>query len=181
MNMWNFLQYRGIEVHNKYVAIESASKLNISADGYREVIREMLDLKPDDVSGVGDQEARRTLSYLLEQAFDPMADMDLETAQIKALDHIKKFPYSLAKSDPTLDKDGNLIAVEVNEDGVALNAKGKPKKGYKKEMALRLWREHKDTVKNRQAWIALFVENIPGMVAGTASTYIHCIENGKWT
>ena len=170
-------EVNGIDMHNIHNAIQTASEMDFSPNRARDLLTKALNVDSKVVNDlVGDDEANFTLRYAINQYFEPLTTMELIPAHQRALKLLKRFPIverdSINEDETTPNK--------INDDGVKLGKTGKPRKGYKKEMALSLYRENKDTIVKRADWVVLFVENISGMNKAVANTYIHNIETKKW-
>jgi len=169
-----------INTRSKHWAIKDIKEKDWAPSRVREIL---MDLSGKSADKVTDTEAEKTLMYLVGQILDPFANVSLDDAQLSALLLFEKYPHILAEQNPDLDSEGNLIVkIETNEDGVELGNNGKVRKGYKKEMALELWRTNPKGLKrtDRKSWAALFVEKISEMNSGTASAYLGKLERGEW-
>lgn len=168
------LEGYGINMHNEYVAARSISILDLSPEQCRAIVGEML--SGGDTSMIGDAEMQKTFQYLVNQYFDATYPVfDLSVAHERAITLIKRFPHILVKAQTRFDEEtGEFITIEKKTNN------GSPRKGYKKEMALSLYRENKETITERKDWVKLFMKKITGMSKGVAHAYLHNIENKKW-
>ena len=171
------LKRAGIDTHSKYAAIESVSTLGFTGEDIHELICELLDVKEIDIP---ERELKHTLLYLIDQIFsDDDKDLDLVLAHEKAQALLKKWPQILSE-----DTEEDIV----NEFGIVIGKKSKakkgPRKGYKKDMAIRLYKLHKDDmdsgVLTKTGMVDIFLEKIEGMTKQVAQSYLSFITNGKW-
>ncbi len=172
------LESYGIDMYSVHTAVETIGIKSFSPSKCREILQAVLEI--DSTEGVSDDESKLVLKYVIGQYFDADVTLDLENAIKSARSLIKRFPSAITKAVNKLDADGNIVPIELNDDGVAVGNTGKPRKGYKKDMALELYRENQKEITERSDWIELFVKEISGMTKAVANTYIHNIESGKW-
>ncbi len=181
MDYFKKLEQLFINTRSKHFAIKDIKAKGWTPSRIREILT---DLSGKPAAHIEDIEAEKTLMYLVAQILDPMADIDLDNAHFSTLELFEKYPYLRAEEDDDLDADGNLREVKYNEDGVRIGKDGKPRKGYKKEMALELWRTNPNDLKrggdDRKGWVDLFVEQISDMGRSVANTYVLNLESGKW-
>ncbi len=180
MDLFKTLDDNGIDTHNLYVAIESVTTLPNGATDCRRIITELSDNPAPEMS---DLEAQWTLKFMVKQVFNADVEVNADEAQLEAMMLIDSRPWMKAKPDSDNDLgNGDGADSKVNDDGVEVGKGGKPKKGYKKNMALDLWRANPEGLvrTDRKAWIKTFVEKISDMNPQVANTYLSNIERGKW-
>lgn len=159
------LKELNIDTTNKFTAIESAGALEFDENTYRRIIGDLTGSKE---VNVGDDEAKHTFLYLVEQVVTD-TEIDLNTAQSKALKLIKRYPHLLIKPEHT----------SYYVPKKTIDATGAPvqKKGAKKQKALALWRSNEFST--RKEWIEFLMAEVP-LSKAAASTYYHNMKTGIW-
>ena len=159
------LKQLGIDTHNKYTAVESAGLLNFDADTYRRIIGELTN---SEEVNIGDDEADHTFRYIVQDIFENK-EVDLDSAQQRAIRFITKHPHVLIKPDRT--------SYYVPKKTVDATGAPVQKKGAKKQKALKLWRDNE--FGSRKDWIEFLMKEVP-LSKAAASTYYHNMKTGTW-
>jgi len=169
--MLNVLKDLGIDVYSLPKAIESVEFLEYSDLRFKEVIAQMLDI---DVSKVDilDKEAKPTFKYLIVDVFGSDTPT-LESANARAKKFLIRYPFALVNTHHADEHSSNIAPAKPHN--------GKPRKGYKKEMAIKLWRDNQENYSTRREWIDFFCANIENLSESVASTYHHNLNKGHWT
>jgi len=141
------------------------SQTTLSNDEYIRRIEEMSGFSIND-----DQlNPRFTYLYIIQETIRSFGELDeneiLRVAINKSIEYVNINPWSLAKE---------------NKRPVDVNGNPKPKKGVKKEAALKLWKSVTDkTSMTRKEWIAKLVE-VVGLTPAGASTYYANLKAGRY-
>lgn len=171
----NFLKSYGIDISDKFVAAETCRMADHDADTYRDIIRQVLGFDLFKPINVNDEQAPVVARYVVYAAMVTPDAVELSVAIEKAKKHMQSSCYS--KPAPRVEV--AVVAESNNSEEVVNDAPKKMPRGYKKQAALRLYRENQGKITERKAWIALLVDEIQDMNPGSANTYIHNIENNK--
>jgi len=160
-----------IPTHSFISAVKylNESEGEILPDLYRYRIKELTDQDTQ----ASDETVRWHYLYLVQETVRQSLKSDsidmnemFELATTKAETHLKRNPWLTGErkdSTPKFDAAGNP----------------KKKKGAKREMAISLWKKHKDENKTRKEWIELLVEEV-GLTTAGASTYHSNLKSGRW-
>ena len=151
-------------------AVQDANHIRFEDNTYRRLIGQLTG--SDDVN-VGDDEARHTFLYLVEEIVKEQKtdSIDLASAHNKALKFVKANPWATVKPEYT----------SYYKPKTTVDALGNPrqKKGAKKAKAIKFWNENRGKFNTRKEWIEALMENV-GLTEAAASTYHYNLKKGVW-